>query len=309
MGCGASAAQREARVATHGGVEQRSGIDGLPTPAQRSKLGVGSKHRARVTAALRAMPLFAHVSDRDLAEIVQRKLPEPFLVSDGTEILSEGFVPALSGNGPIDGLFVLLGGAATVVKTFQFGPRGVWDFRTDAQQLSCPFFGERVLCGLSGARAATVTAVGRAEVLNVPRAVWTQVFTRAMGRVVEEQQMLQMQFEYTLLLEGGHSELAEAFGEDMQHFARSKSLPVPDVAEQSEDRPHRQRRGSVTKVVTRDELRAKKRRASVSEVDLAATQTRTRRPSAAVVNAAHRSRRMSVTENLISECALPRLQS
>ncbi len=303
MGCGASAARRNARV-TRGGLEQRSGIDGLPAPEQRRKLGVGSKHRARVTAALRDMPLLAHVSDQDLAEIVRRKLPEPFMVSDGTEIVSEGFVPALSGDGTIDGLFVLLDGAVHVVKTFQFGPQGVWAFRTEAQQQSCPFFGERVLCGMSGARAATVAAVGHAELLNVPRAVWTQVFTRAMGRVVEEQQMLQMQREYTLLLEGGHSELADEFGEDMQQFARDKRLPVPDVVEKSKGRQQRQRRGSVTKVVTRDELRANKRRASVCELDMAATQQRTRRPSAAVVDTAHRNRRMSVTENLISECAL-----
>lgn len=165
MGCGASATRREERVliAT---VQQRSGIDGLPTCAQLRKLGVSRRQRERVTAVLREMPLLAHVSGKDLDEIVRRKLPEPFVVSNETEIVSECFVPALGGDGPIDGLFVLLSGAAQVVKTFEFGPQVVWSFRVDGREtrLVHPFFGERVLCGMTGARAATVKAVGPAEV-------------------------------------------------------------------------------------------------------------------------------------------------
>lgn len=297
MGCGASAAKRVS--VAHGRVQQRPGIAGLPTPAERRKLGIGGKQRERVTAVLRAMPLLTHVGDEVLNEIVRRKLPEPFVVSDGTVILCEGFgpFPALNGEGPIDGMFVLLDGAAHVVKDFDFGEQGVWDYRTDGRQ--CPFFGERALSGLSSTRSATVKAVGRAEVLNIPRRVWTQIFTRAMGRVVEEQQLLQMQREYSVLLEGGHTALADDFAEDMQLFARDKELPVPDVAAKSKGRHNRQRRASVTKVVSKDELREKRRRASVSELDMVATQQRTRRQSVSDVRAgSNRVRRNSVTESL-----------
>ena len=316
MGCGASAARREARAADvqrreqgdgasllelEEEVDRLPGIDGLPTPEQRSQLGIrGGKQRTRITGVLRDMPLLAHVGDKDLAEIVRKKLPQPFLVAGGTEILSEGFVPDLDNKGPFDGLFVLLDGALQVVKTFPFGQQAVWDLRTDGGpavagvptlEASTPFFGERVLCGLSGSRSATVRSVGPAEVLNIPRAVWTQVLTRAMGRVVEGQQMLQMLQEYALLLEGGHAELAAEFGETVQRFALDKELPAPDLADPSRGRTHRQRRGSVTKIVSRDELRAK-RRASVGDVSPTATQHR---------KSEHvRTRRNSVTENLVS---------
>ena len=297
MGCGASAAKRISMG--HARVQQRPGVAGLPTPAQRRKLGIGSKQRERVTAVLRAMPLLAHVRDEVLDEIVRYKLPEPFVVSDGTVILCEGFgpFPALNGEGPIDGMFVLLDGTAHVVKEFDFGEQGVWDFRADGRQ--CPFFGERVLSGVNGTRAATVKAVGRAEVLNIPRRVWTQIFTRAMGRVVEEQQLVQMQREYSVLLEGGHTELADEFADDMQLFARDKDLPVPDVAAKSKGSRNRGRRASVTKVVSKDELREKRRRASVSELDMVATQQRARRQSVSDVRvASNRARRNSVTESL-----------
>lgn len=140
------------------------------------------------------------------------------------------------------------------------------------------------------------------QVLNIPRAVWTQVFTGAMARVAQEQQMLQMQHEYTLLLEGGHGELAEEFGETMLQFAKDKALSIGDLADQLEaGRRHRRRRSSVTKVISRDELRAKKRRASVCELDLQATELRTKHQSAADNASRDRTRRKSVTENLISK--------
>jgi CRP-like cAMP-binding protein len=236
------------------------------------------------------------VKDAQLQDIVGRQLPPPWFVPGGTVILGEGVVPALQGCGPLDGFFVLLDGSLQVFKTFEFGEQAVYDFKTAAfagapgvaaRPATTPFFGERVLCGLSGSRSATVKAIGPAELLNIPRAVWTAVYNRAMGRLVEEEQMMQMMREYALLLEGNHVELAMLHGKFMRQFANDKELPAPDLVEP--ERGHRKRRGSVTKVVTREEHR-QHRRTSASG-DPAAPKERARRKSVSTA---------AVSENLIS---------
>ena len=296
MGCATSNATR---------YQPDTNIDGMPLEPPELGKASGSQ-RKRLAEALRAMPLFAHVKEAQLQTIVAKQLPGPWFVPGGTTILSEGVVPTLQGPGPLDGFFILLDGALQVFKTFEFGEQAVYEFKTAAfpgapgvaaRPGTTPFFGERVLCGLSGSRSATVKAIGPAELLLIPRAVWTSVYNRAMGRVVEEEQMTQMMREYALLLEGNHVELALMHGKEMRRFANDRDLPAPELAEPER---HRKRRGSVTKVVTREELR-QNRRTSASD-DPAAPKERVRRKSVstgfAEVNS--RARRASVSENLIN---------
>ena len=141
MGCGASVQKQTLAAAKyHGG--------------QEGAVGLSGSLATRVKKAIRGCRLFESTQEAVLSDIVTKRLMAPREYENGDIIIQQDDVPVESPAigvvmDPIDGMFVLLEGAAQALKTYWFDPNGlvVYDYRVGKDRMG-DYFGEGDFLGV-----------------------------------------------------------------------------------------------------------------------------------------------------------------
>ena len=145
MGCGASVQKQTLAAAKYHGVRSTK---------RNAAVGLSGFLATRVKKAISGCRLFESTQEAVLSDIVTKRLMAPREYENGDIIIQQDDVPVESPAigvvmDPIDGMFVLLEGAAQALKTYWFDPNGlvVYDYRVGKDRMG-DYFGEGDFLGV-----------------------------------------------------------------------------------------------------------------------------------------------------------------
>ena len=180
-------------------------------------------------------------------------------------ILRQGDVPIESPMAgivvePIDGMFILIEGAAQALKTYWFDHDGkvVYDYRVGKDRMG-DYFGEGTFLGAAD-RATTIKAVGHTRVIHIDSKVFARLRAGKVDKMLNEHYLKQLESEHKLLADMKRVEECSELYQAIEDFALDNDLPMPKLTTTEQLGGFRQA-GATVKAVVKMKRRA--RRASV----------------------------------------------
>ncbi len=131
---------------------------------------------------------------------------------------------------PIDGMFLLVEGAAEAVKTYWFDREGkvVCDYRVGKDRMG-DYFGEGTFLGAAD-RAATIRAVGHTRVIHLDSKAFVRMRAGKVDRMMNEHYLQQLECEHKVLAAMKRVEECSELYTAIEDFALDNDLPVPKLA-------------------------------------------------------------------------------
>lgn len=165
---------------------------------------------------------------------------------------------------PIDGMFLLLEGAAEAVKTYWFDREGkvVCDYRVGKDRMG-DYFGEGVFLGAED-RAATIRAVGHTRVIHLDSKAFARMRAGKVDKMLNEHYLRQLESEHKVLASMKRVEECSELYTAIEDFALNNDVPMPKLAT-TEELGGFKVAGTTAKAVVKMKRRA--RRASVERMD------------------------------------------
>ena len=130
---------------------------------------------------------------------------------------------------PIDGMFLLIEGAAQAVKSYWFDAEGkvVYDYRVGKDRLG-DYFGEGTFLGAED-RAASIKAVGHTRVIHIDTKVFERLRAGRVEKMLNEHYLKQLEAEHKILADMKRVEECSELYQAIEDFALNNELPMPKL--------------------------------------------------------------------------------
>lgn len=165
---------------------------------------------------------------------------------------------------PIDGMFLLIEGAAEAVKKYWFDREGkvVFDYRVGKDKMG-DYFGEGTFLGAED-RGASIRAVGHTRVIHIDSKAFIRLRAGKVDRMMNEHYLRQLESEHKILAAMQRVEECSELYQAIEDFALHNELPVPQLATTEQLGGFKQS-GSAVKAAVKSKRRS--RRASVEQME------------------------------------------
>lgn len=157
----------------------------------------------------------------------------PRVYKSGEVILQQGDVPVQSPMRgvvlePIDGMFLLLEGAAQAVKKYDRDDgKVVYDYRVGKDEQG-DYFGEATLLG-ADERGATIRAVGRTRVIHLDTKACARLRAGKVDKMMCQHYLKELESEHRVLVDLHRMEECSELYTTIENFARDNELPMPKL--------------------------------------------------------------------------------